>query len=45
MKQRKEISKKEKEMIDRGESHIRIELQTKKCGRKIFIVEPDKKTK
>ena len=39
----KKLSKTEKDMITNGKSHIRIELKTKKCGRKIFIVEPENK--
>lgn len=38
----KKLSKIEKDMITNGKSHIRIELKTKKCGRKIFLVEPEK---
>ncbi len=39
----KRLNKTEKDMITNGKSHIKIELKTKKCGRKIFLVEPEKK--
>ena len=39
----KKLSNTEKDMITNGKSHIRIELKTKKCGRKISVVEPEKK--
>lgn len=39
----KKLGKIEKDMIINGKSHIRIELKTKKCGRKIFVVKPENK--